>query len=179
MVHWRSFVNGQATPIFLGRWESGGERNEPWNRIPKNGWDSQDIIKLWTTKIVSRPSTSYSLAGWCVSFLPFNFFIKCSTHIKVVSVRFLFFLVVFQLCWGMCMHVMSCLSCQTLCDPMDSSPPGSSVHEILQTRIPWMAVSCHFLLQGIFQGSNPVLFHLLHWQVGFLPLALGKPSTEV
>ena len=142
MVHWRSFVNGQATPIFLGRWESGGERNEPWNRIPKNGWDSQDIIKLWTTKIVSRPSTSYSLAGCCVSFLPFNFFIKCSTHIKVVSVRFLFFLVVFQLCWGMCMHVMSCLSCQTLCDPMDSSPPGSSVHRILQARVlEWVAIN--------------------------------------
>ena len=31
-------------------------------------------------------------------------------------------------------------------------------------------VGCHFLLQGIFltQGSNP---HLLHWQVGTLPLS--------
>ena len=29
-------------------------------------------------------------------------------------------------------------------------------------------MSCHALLQGIFltQGSNPSLFHLLHWQVG-------------
>ena len=26
-------------------------------------------------------------------------------------------------------------SCLTLCDPMDSSPPGSSVHGILQSRI--------------------------------------------
>ena len=26
-------------------------------------------------------------------------------------------------------------SCPTLCDPMDGSPPGSSVHEILQARI--------------------------------------------
>ena len=25
--------------------------------------------------------------------------------------------------------------CHTLCDPMDCSPPGSSVHEILQKRI--------------------------------------------
>ena len=25
--------------------------------------------------------------------------------------------------------------CPILCDPMDSSPPGSSVHEILQARI--------------------------------------------
>ena len=33
-------------------------------------------------------------------------------------------------------------SCQTLCDPMDCSPPGSSVHEISQARIlEWVAVS--------------------------------------
>ena len=25
--------------------------------------------------------------------------------------------------------------CPTLCDPVDCSPPGSSVHEILQARI--------------------------------------------
>ena len=32
--------------------------------------------------------------------------------------------------------------CLTLCDPMDSSPPGSSIHEILQARIPeWIAIS--------------------------------------
>ena len=33
-------------------------------------------------------------------------------------------------------------------------------------------VGCHALLQGIFltQGSNPCLLHLLHWQVGSLPL---------
>ena len=35
-----------------------------------------------------------------------------------------------------CVH-----SCPTLCNPMDSSPPGSSVHEILQTRIlEWVAI---------------------------------------
>ena len=34
-------------------------------------------------------------------------------------------------------------SCQTLCDSMDYSPPGSSV----QARI---LECCHFLLQGIF-----------------------------
>ena len=26
-------------------------------------------------------------------------------------------------------------SCPTLCDPMDFSPPGSSVHEIFQARV--------------------------------------------
>ena len=32
-------------------------------------------------------------------------------------------------------------SCLTLCNPMDSSPPGSSVHMILQSRIlQWVAI---------------------------------------
>ena len=33
-------------------------------------------------------------------------------------------------------------SCPTLCNPMDCSPPGSSVYEILQARIlKWVAIS--------------------------------------
>ena len=33
-------------------------------------------------------------------------------------------------------------SCPTLCDPLDCSPPGSSVHGILQSRIlEWVAIS--------------------------------------
>ena len=33
-------------------------------------------------------------------------------------------------------------SCLTLCDPIDGSPPGSSVHGILQTRtLDWVAIS--------------------------------------
>ena len=33
-------------------------------------------------------------------------------------------------------------SCLTLCDPIDSSPPGSSVHGILQARtLDWVAIS--------------------------------------
>ena len=36
-------------------------------------------------------------------------------------------------------HIQSCL---TLCDPMDSSLPGSSVHGITQARIlEWVAIS--------------------------------------
>ena len=32
-------------------------------------------------------------------------------------------------------------SCPALCDPVDCSLPGSSVHEILQARIPeWVAI---------------------------------------
>ena len=72
--------------------------------------------------------------------------------------------------------------CPTLCNPKNYSPPGSSVHEILhpmdilQVRIlKWVAMPS---LQGIFltQGSS---LHLLHWQMGSLPLAPpGNPEAS-
>ena len=35
-----------------------------------------------------------------------------------------------------CVHARTCAQlCPTLCDPMDYSPPGSSVNEIFQARI--------------------------------------------
>ena len=46
------------------------------------------------------------------------------------------------------LQVKSLLLCPTLCDPMDCSLSGSSVHGILQARI--LRVGCNFLLQGIF-----------------------------
>ena len=57
-------------------------------------------------------------------------------------------------------------SCPTLCDPVNCSPPGSSVH----------AVS-HFLLKGISlnQGSNLSLLCLPYWQADSLPEPPGKP----
>ena len=47
--------------------------------------------------------------------------------------------------------------CLTLCNPMDCSPSGSSLHGIFQARI--LKQRCHFLHQGIFptQGLNPCL----------------------
>ena len=50
-----------------------------------------------------------------------------------------------NLCVCVCVCV-NCQSCSTLWDPMDCSPPSSSIHGILQARIlEWVA-----LLQGIF-----------------------------
>ena len=50
-------------------------------------------------------------------------------------------------------------SCLTLCDPMDYSPPVSSVHGDSPGKNTGMG--CHALLQGIFptQGLNPGLLH--------------------
>ena len=37
--------------------------------------------------------------------------------------------------WNACVHAKLLQSCLTFCNPMDHSPPGSSVHGILQERI--------------------------------------------
>ena len=66
-------------------------------------------------------------------------------------------------------HAVLCLAaqpCPTLCDPMNCSPPGTSVHGDSPGKK--TEVGCHALLQGIFptQGSNPGLPHcrqILHW----------------
>ena len=67
--------------------------------------------------------------------------------------------------------------CQTLCDPVDYSLPGSSIHGILLARI--LICGLHFLFQGFFptQGSNPHLPCLLNWQMSSLPPGPpGSPS---
>ena len=44
-------------------------------------------------------------------------------------------------------------SCPPLCDPMDSSPPGSSVHGILQARIlEWVAISLSIISQSFLKS---------------------------
>ena len=72
-------------------------------------------------------------------------------------------------------------SCPTLCDPIGCSPPGFSVHGILQARIlEWVAIS---FSRGIFptQGSNPGLPHcrqiLHHLSHQGSPTGAVKPST--
>ena len=64
----------------------------------------------------------------------------------------------------------------TLCDPLDQSPPGSSVCGILQARILGLVV------MSSFKGSSPPrdrthVSYLLHWQMDSLPLShLGSPT---
>ena len=65
-------------------------------------------------------------------------------------------------------HPMRCdscaQSCQTLCHPMDSSLPGSSIHGIFQARTQeWFAISSS-------SGDLPNL--------GIVPLSLVSPALE-
>ena len=90
------------------------------------------------------------------------------------------------------MSIVLCLvtqSCLTLCDPMDCSLPGSSVHGDSLAKN--TEVGCHALLQGIFpiQESNwgllycgQILYQLSQQGIGIVLIALtfcGRISTRV
>ena len=54
-----------------------------------------------------------------------------------------------------CMRALLIQACLTLCDPVDRSPPGSSVHGILQARVlKWVATPSS---RGCFQHTSPAL----------------------
>ena len=76
--------------------------------------------------------------------------------------------------YTLCTHMLSCILCLALCDPKNCSPPGSSVHGILQARIlEWVAMSSshrNFLTQG----SNPHLLWFLQAESSLLN-HLGSP----
>ena len=75
------------------------------------------------------------------------------------------------------MYAKSLQSCLILCNPMDYSPPGSSVHGIVQASIlEWVVISSS---RGSSQPKHQthISYIYLHWQVGSLPLAPpGKPK---
>ena len=51
--------------------------------------------------------------------------------------------------------------CPTLCDPIDGSPPGSSVHGIFQARVlEWVAIAFS-------ESLYRILIHILTWKPGF------------
>ena len=79
---------------------------------------------------------------------------------------------------GLCVCVLVAQSHPTLCNPMDCSPPGSSVHGILQTRIlEWIAISppVMALTQGLNFGPPYCRQILYHWVTRE---ALDPPTFE-
>ena len=67
----------------------------------------------------------------------------------------------------------------TLCDTIDLAHQVPLPMEFSRQEY-WRG--CYFLLQRIFpiHGSNSCLLHLLHWQVGSLPLShLGSPRESI
>ena len=76
-----------------------------------------------------------------------------------------------RICQSQVLGALGAQSCLTLCDPMDCSPPGSSVHGISQARIlQWVAISS-FRESSRPRDQSRVSCISPHWQANSLPLA--------
>ena len=87
---------------------------------------------------------------------------------------------VFSLCVCVCVCVCMCVrvcaqSCLNLCNPMNCSLPGSSVHGIFQARIlEWVAIS--YSSRSSQPRDRTRALSLLHWREDSLSLhRLGSP----
>ena len=73
-----------------------------------------------------------------------------------------------------CMGAKLLQLCLTLCDPMDYTPPGSSVHGIFQAKIlEWVAMS---FSRGF---SRPVSLASPALAAGFITAPPGKPQPGI
>ena len=87
------------------------------------------FFTIWATREAQRMSLGIQLIMKTLNLLQYSSLLPClplafSTQ-KCIHAN-----------WDVvCMHAKSLQLCLTLCDPMDCSPPGSSVRGILQVRI--------------------------------------------
>ena len=125
------------------------------------------MVPILINKDVFEPSyndlkfTTWNRNYICTSVVILYLIYLHASHIKHWAV-----LSVSWRCMLLCVCVHAQL-CPTLCDPLDCSPPDSSVHEIFQARIPeWVAIS---FSRGSFQPRDQTLISctsrwiLYHW----------------
>ena len=139
----------------------------------------EDFIKTVSLLQMTRLTEVHQLLGhfYFHCFLPLN---PSNTELKHFCVKH-GYVVWFHFCKNVSVNVSACSSIPKdihgmvvavlhvwlFCDPMDCSPPGSSVHGDFPGENPGSAR--HFLLQGIFPTleSNPGLLHFrripYHW----------------
>ena len=119
--------------------------------------------------LLKVPSSHFpqSLLPWILSFLSFLAFLKEIVFFKCNSQTIQSPIQVYN---SVCLVAQSCL---TLCDAMNCSLPGSSVHAHSPGKN--SRVGCHAFLQGIFpnQGTHPGLPHCR--QILYLLSHQGSP----
>ena len=131
-------------------WKLGLSLNETRFPLGIKRHSSWNLEKVHGACLTSHSALENVLSSWWRQSLEENWNFPLGIHI---------------LCVCVCSGAKLCL---TLCNPMDCSPPGSSVHGFLQARIlEWVTISSS---RASFptQGSSP---HLLPWEGDSLPLS--------
>ena len=142
-----------GTVVFQAPLSMGFSRQENWSGLP-----CPPPGNLPDPGIESISLTSPALAG--------GFFITSTTWITNWAIREV---------WIYYAAAKSLQSCPTLCDPVDSSPPGSPVPGILQARtLEWVAIS--FSNAGKWKVKVKSLIHVrLVATHGLQPTRLLRP----
>ena len=143
MINWNNKLNVLCTVHF-------GYANKCWVPAPKiRPFPGPAPSKLASNPLFQGPWLHVFSSTLCVWFLSNKGF--CWRLKKLIQERCI---------WheegSLCQMKQSALSaqaCQTICDPMDCSPPGSSVHGTLQARImQWVAIP---FSRRVFPRSEP------------------------
>ena len=100
---------------------------------------------FWSISVTQEVITSLTsitvIDSFWFLFYFFCFFFELGCNCLTMLCQFTLYRKVNQSYVHTCVHAQLRQSCPTLCNPMDSSPPDSSVHGILQARIPeWVAM---------------------------------------
>ena len=121
-------------------------------------WQHVIVVCQWRNICPSEVMSSCPLTG---------IWVRWSWILITVTVQNgdkFFYLVLWHTCsreWSVTVCLVAQL-CPILCDPMDCSVPGSSVHEIWQARIlEWVVIS---FSRGSLRPSNPSYLVLLHYR---------------
>ena len=94
---------------------------------------------------IAMPHFSWLMFTWYIIFNPFIINLPISIHQQLFFVPSIFWVTFLKSNMLISSFYLVCVlaaqSCPALCEPTDCSPPGSSVHWILQARIPeWAAI---------------------------------------
>ena len=117
---WIPLVSRRMGAIISEERDMKKEHNWPWYYYCKVILQKTDLLSLVNGCGVEDKN-------WCLNF-------QTPIYLRERDWLYLLFISVCFACW-------LAQSCLTLCDPMDCSPPGFSVHRILQARIQeWVAM---------------------------------------
>ena len=142
----------QGTQVRSQGWEDALEKGVTMHSsiLPGESHEQKSLVGYspWCRRVGHDWVTKHVSAGYICYFVHYPFDLR-KIWPQVFENRF-------RVAFG----VYACLAthlCLTICDPMNCSPLGSSVHEDSPGKN--TGVGCHSLLQGIFltQGSNPDL----------------------
>ena len=128
---------GRAWPVGVVRCSPWAQLLPPGHRFHSAGLSPFPVNSLST---IFRPLSLCQAHTWSPQLHPQKKLLRAFVLRQTPKIRTKRSLSSFTLM--LCMLCEVAQSCPTLCDPVDCSPPGSSVHGILEARIlEWVAIS--------------------------------------